>query len=256
MENYKLLCSNLSIQFKLVDNLKIKNSEEKGKAQKSDINSQIEIIGEHLKNIFSVIEINEQRWKSVDSRLRALEKKFKIEAEHLPSGDKVVIEGTEGKELEKLQKSVELLSKSIGMIKEEGVIDVVSRVDSLQAEVSKLNSKISVSGGKITPEIESTVASVHAQLVKLNEGIREHEAQLFDAQRRVAKLEKLNKVEIGGIKVPIELSGLLAAIVMLGTGVLLAMDQWEIVKSPFYVIMIGILFGVVVIAKFLMVNKE
>lgn len=240
----------------MVANLKIKNSEEKGNAQKSDINSQIEVIGEHLKNIFSVIEINEQRWKSVDGRLRALEKKFKIEAEHLPSGDNVVIEGTEGKELEKLQKSVELLSKSIGMIKEEGVIDVVSRVDSLQAEVSKLNNKISISGGKITPEIESTVASVHAQLVKLNEGIREHEAQLFDAQRRVARLEKLNKVEIGGIKVPIELSGMLAAVVMLGTGLLISVDQWDIIRSSYYTIMIGILFGVVVIVKFIMINRE
>ncbi len=75
-------------------------------------------------------------------------------------------------------------------------------------------------------------------------------------QETTLKLENQNKVTIGKIKVPVEFSGLAATIVMFGTGYLIFSDHWNIIRSPYYPIAIGILFGFVVIGKFIMTNRK
>lgn len=92
------------------------------------------------------------------------------------------------------------------------------------------------------PEIESRIASA--------------EAQLSDAEHRITKLENSNKIAIGRIKVPIELSGLVAALVLLGTGYLIYTDRWNIIRSSYYPVTIGILFGAVAIVKFVMSGRK
>ena len=73
---------------------------------------------------------------------------------------------------------------------------------------------------------------------------------------KIAKLENQNKITIGKIKVPIEFSGLMAAIVLLVTGYLISTDNWDIIRSSYYPAGIGILFGAVVMVKFLMTNRK
>ncbi len=250
----------------------MKNSEEKKSPETSiDIHGRIESLDQSL--------------RSVDNRLRAVEKRLSIKTPVLePDADMIIIEDLDKKdaqsEIEEIRKTVEALSKSLNEIKNEGVSkDLVIRVNNLQAEVSKLNNKMGIAGGgKISPEIESRVANAQAGLTKLQDKFREidqklvniekitneaHvtsiksiEAQLSDAEHRVTKLENLNKITIGKIKVPIELSGLVAALVLLGTGYLISTDQWSVIRSSYYPITIGILFGVVVIVKFIMTNRK
>ena len=81
-------------------------------------------------------------------------------------------------------------------------------------------------------------------------------SQLSSIENRILKLEKHNEITIGKIKVPIEFSGLAATIVMFVTGFLIYTDHWNIVRSSYYPISIGILFGVVVAGKFLMTNRK
>jgi hypothetical protein len=66
----------------------------------------------------------------------------------------------------------------------------------------------------------------------------------------------MNKIRIGKIKVPIEFSGLAATIVMFATGYFIYSDHWNIIRSAYYPIAIGLLFGVVVLGKFIMTNRE
>ncbi len=82
------------------------------------------------------------------------------------------------------------------------------------------------------------------------------EAKVSDAGNRITKLENQNKITIGNLKVPIEFSGLVAAIVLLVTGYLISTDRWDIIRSSYYPVSVGVLFGVVVIVKFIMTNKE
>ena len=82
------------------------------------------------------------------------------------------------------------------------------------------------------------------------------EIKVADAVDRITKLENHNKITIGKIKVPIEFSGLLASVVLLVTGYLISIDKWEILRSSYYPISVGILFGIVVIARFIATNRK
>ncbi len=105
-------------------------------------------------------------------------------------------------------------------------------------------------------ELQEELPRLHEKSMELSASIGSLEAQLSDAENRLTKLENLNKIRIGKIKVPVELSGIVAAIVLLGTGYLISQDQWGLIRSPYYPITIGILFGAVVIVKFMMTNRK
>jgi DNA-binding transcriptional MerR regulator len=81
-------------------------------------------------------------------------------------------------------------------------------------------------------------------------------SQLSSIENRILKLENVNKITIGKIKVPIEFSGLAAAIVMFVTGYLIYSDHWSIIRSSYYPIAIGLLFCAVVLVKFMMTNRK
>jgi hypothetical protein len=81
-------------------------------------------------------------------------------------------------------------------------------------------------------------------------------SQLSSIENRMSKLENVNKVTIGNIKVPIEFSGLAAAIVMFVTGFLIYSNQWTIIRSSFYPITVGVLFFAVVLVKFIMTSRK
>jgi hypothetical protein len=81
-------------------------------------------------------------------------------------------------------------------------------------------------------------------------------SQLLLIENRIFKLENVNKITIGKIKVPIEFSGLAAAIVMFVTGYLIYSDHWIIIRSSYYPIAIGLLFCAVVLVKFTMTKRK
>ena len=81
-------------------------------------------------------------------------------------------------------------------------------------------------------------------------------SQLTSIENRILKLENVNKITIGKIKVPIEFSGLAAAIVMFATGYLIYSDHWSIIRSSYYPIAVGLLFCAVVLVKFIMTNRK
>ena len=87
-------------------------------------------------------------------------------------------------------------------------------------------------------------------------GLKSIENVVSEMGSKIAKLENQNKITIGKIKVPIEFSGLMAAIVLLVTGYLISTDNWDIIRSSYYPAGIGILFGAVVMVKFLMTNRK
>ncbi|MDL5503686.1 MAG: hypothetical protein QSU88_10760, partial [Candidatus Methanoperedens sp.] len=81
-------------------------------------------------------------------------------------------------------------------------------------------------------------------------------SQISYIESRILKLENHNEITIGKIKVPIEFSGLAATIVMFATGYLIYSDHWNIIRSSYYPILVGILFGAVVIGKVIMTNRK
>lgn len=170
-------------------------------------------------DIHGRIEALDQNLRSLEHRLRAVEKRLSIKTPgtRLVGGQDIEDQGEDDVhiEIEKLRTSVKESQKS---------------VDEIRTEGRKLN------------EIEQKLAGL--------------EKTLDEKDNRIKKLENQNKITIGKIKVPIELSGLVAAIVLITTGYLISSGSWEIIRSSYYAIAIGILFGAVVLVKFIMTNRQ
>jgi hypothetical protein len=113
-------------------------------------------------------------------------------------------------------------------------------------------------------EIRDKLQEINRRLVNLEKTTQEThlndlgslKSQLSLIENRILKLENMNKITIGKIKVPIEFSGLTAAIVMFVTGYLIYSDHWSIIRSSIYPIAIGLLFCAVVLMKFMMTNRK
>ena len=177
-----------------------KSIEEKNKIEtNSDINGRIEYIDQGL--------------RSVDNRLRAVEKRL----------------------------SIKTFEPDAGYPEKENSVDDV-RFNGAIEKLEEMDRKLA--------DIEKTTQETHET------NIGSLKSQLSSIENRILKLENLNKITIGKIKVPIEFSGLAAAIVMFGTGYLIYSDHWNIIRSSYYPIAIGLLFGAVVMGKFIMTNRE
>ncbi len=183
-------------------------------------------------DIHGRLEALDQTMRSLEGRLRAVERR--LSGKGIGNDDNAVKEKDIYDEIEELINKVDSLSESVDELKNRDKTDVIV-------------------------EIENKIEGAEGGLTRLNETTRNIEKKLEafpEVERRLAKLENANKITIGKIKVPVELSGLVAAFVLLVTGFLIFADRWDIIRNSTYPISIGILFGIVVIIKFVMTNRE
>ena len=179
-------------------------------------------------------EALDQSLRSIDGRLRAVERRLSYKSSVGSGEQSQKLEYDINEEIEGLIKQISILAKSVDDMKNAVRSDILAEIE------GKLN---------------NTQAGV-ADLIETNRIIDQKLKALSETERRLLKLENANKISIGKIKVPFELSGLVASIVLLATGLLIFADKWDIIRSSYYPATIGIIFGAVVIVKFLMTNRE
>lgn len=163
------------------------------------------------------IEYIDQSLRSVDKRLQAVEKRLSIKTFEPP------------------------LEDSIPGLQIHGSVDEVL-LNEFRDKLQEIDRKLA--------NLEKTTRENHVN------DFGSLKSQLSIIENRMLKLENVNKITIGKIKVPIEFSGLAAAIVMFMTGYLIYSDHWNIIRSSYYPIAIGLLFFVVVLLKFIMTNRK
>ncbi|MDD1745565.1 MAG: hypothetical protein LUQ20_07155 [Candidatus Methanoperedens sp.] len=185
-------------------------------------------------DIHGRLEALDQSVRSVDGRLRAVERRLSYKS-HEGGGEKSpMLEYDIHDEIEEIISQVAILARSVDEIKNAGKADFLTEIES---------------------KVKSTQAGL-ACLIETNRNIEQQLSTLSETERRLERLENVNKITIGKIKVPLELSGLIAALVLLTTGYLIFADKWNIIRSSYYPITIGIIFGAAVIARFVMTNRE
>lgn len=185
-------------------------------------------------DIHGRLEALDQSVRSVDGRLRAVERRLSYKS-HGEGGEKSpMLEYDINDEIEKILSQVAILAMSVDEIKNAGKAEVLTEIES---------------------KVKGTQAGL-ACLIENNRNIEQKLTMLSETEKRLERLENVNKITIGKIKVPLELSGLIAALVLLTTGYLIFADKWNIIRSSYYPITIGIIFGAVVIVKFVMTNRE
>jgi hypothetical protein len=185
-------------------------------------------------DIHGRLEALDQSVRSVDGRLRAVERRLSYKSMGESSEKSPMLEYDIHDEIEKLLSQIAIIASSVDDIKNAGKANILTEIER---------------------KIESTQAGL-ADISETNRNIEEKLAAFSETERRMERLENMNKITIGKIKVPLELSGLIAALVLLTTGYLIFADKWNIIRSSYYPITIGLIFGAVVIVKFLMTNRE
>ncbi len=185
-------------------------------------------------DIHGRLEALDQSVRSVDGRLRAVERRLSYKSHEGGEGKSPMLEYDIHDEIEEIISQVAILAISVDEIKNAGKADVLTEIES---------------------NVKSTQAGL-ADLIETNRNIEQKLAAFSETERRLERLENVNKITIGKIKVPLELSGLIAALVLLTTGYLIYADKWNIIRSSYYPVTIGIIFGAVVIARFVMTNRE
>ncbi len=163
------------------------------------------------------IESFDQSVRSLERRLRAVERRLSIE---VPPEDSAAdsFDNTE-KLLQQTRTELSALVEEFGSLK--------TGVDNLK---------------------ETMQESLRADMDKLSDTI-------VQLDSRLERVENQNKITIGSIKVPVELSGVVGAGVLLVTGTLIFADRWDIIRSPYFSFGIAGVLAAAVLAKFYLANK-
>lgn len=153
----------------------------------------------------------------------------------------------------------------------------------MRAELAELREKISSLDGKASEPRENDINALKQQMEELQEQIQrlseghqqtKHELlhskaddsmlaltrnmqdQLEDMEKRLKKAEDRNRITIGSVKVPVELSGVVAAALIFFTGVLIMGNRWDIIRSPYFSFTIALVLAGAALLRFYMANKE
>lgn len=216
-------------------------------------------------DVYGRIESFDQSVRSIDRRLRAVERRLSISKDDyirtaLESSENIQWTDPDIDELQaefnKLRDVMEKVTSDIAAIKSDELTQVSSSVNVLRQELQAANNRIEELGGQQTSLKEDTSASVESINNAHGSQIETLTKELKDTRKRLQRQENMNKISIGNIKVPVELSGIVASVVLIVTGFLVWADRWDIIRSMYYPTGLALLFASVVIAKFIMTNRH
>jgi chromosome segregation ATPase len=216
-------------------------------------------------DVYGRIESFDQSVRSIDRRLRAVERRLSTSKDDyirtaLESSENIQWTDPDIDELraefKELRNVMEKVTSNLAAIKSDELTQVSSSVDVLRQELQAANSRIEELGGQQTSLKEDTSASVESINNVHSSQIETLTKELKDTRKRLQRQENMNKISIGNIKVPVELSGIVASVVLIVTGFLVWADRWDIIRSMYYPIGLALLFASAVIAKFIMTNRH
>jgi seryl-tRNA synthetase len=209
------------------------------------------------------IESFDQSVRSLDRRLRAVERRLSANKD-----DKgiTLIENVDPDQLidpdiRELRVDVQKCQSIIeGLIED---LEIVKSKDQNSESINSIQQEIQVISNKTKRLIEiqkSLKDDASSSLDSLNNTYQTEIAALKEeletAKLRIQRQENLNKISIGSIKVPIELSGIMASIALIITGYLIWADRWDIIRSTYFALGLALLFAAVVIVKFIITNRQ
>ncbi|HIH87134.1 MAG TPA: hypothetical protein HA304_04440 [Methanosarcinales archaeon] len=223
-------------------------------------------------DVYGRIESFDQSVRSIDRRLRAVERRLSTgkddyirtdpeSSENIHWTDPDIEELQAGyKELRaecnELYDAIEIVTSGLAAIKSNELTQLNSSVDALRQELQAASSRIEELGGQQTSLKEKTSASVESINNAHISQIETLSKELEDTKKRLQRQENMNKITIGNVKVPVELSGIVASVALIATGCLVWADRWDIIRSTYYPTGLALLFAAAVIAKFIITNRH
>ncbi|WP_445474404.1 hypothetical protein ACT9XH_08445 [Methanococcoides methylutens] len=175
--------------------------------------------GTEKEDVRGRIESFDQSVRSLEKRLRAVERRLSVE---------VPAEDVAGTVFEAQQ------PPASGDVR-----SAIEGIDKLKAEVEELRSLVE--------------GSLRVDIDKLSDKL---ETSLASQDEKLTRIEDRNRITIGSVKMPVELSGIMGAALLLLTGGLIFAGRWDILRSPYFSLGLGLALAVAVLAKFYLVNRK
>jgi len=223
-------------------------------------------------DVYGRIESFDQSVRSIDRRLRAVERRLSTTKDDytrtaLESSENIQCTDPDVEELyaefndlkaefKELHDVIEKLISDLAAIRSDELTQLNSSVDALRQELQAASSRIEELGGQQTSLKKDTSASVDSINSLHSSQIETLKKELKNTRKRLQRQENMNKISIGNISVPVELSGIVASIALIITGCLVWADRWDIIRSTYYPTGLALLFASGVIAKFIMTNRQ
>jgi chromosome segregation ATPase len=198
----------------------------------------------------------DQTVRSVEKRLRAVERRLSVDVpleDSIPEYETNFEEALKSTRIEiiSIRSEMNNIMQSSSQNHEYGIrlqelnseiIDLNSQIMELREENTKLSEQVMMKDNSETEEIQTLSVDIRNEISQLN--------------MRLEKAENHNRINIGSVKVPIELSGIVGAAILALTGFLIMNGQWNIIRSAYFSFGIALVFAVAVLMKFYMVNSK
>jgi predicted nucleic acid-binding Zn-ribbon protein len=196
----------------------------------------------------------DQSQRSFDKRLRAVERR--ISSGNMDDGEDLYIDAEfDNEEFEQLKEEIAKLK-----LDHDGLKTAIVSADSLSVELQD----VKIESSKLSTEIEELRKDNSKMHRLLEQNISQGRGdisidiknELNQLNIRLEKTEKRDRINIGSVKVPVELSGIIGAGFLTLTGVLIMQSRWDIIRSPYFSFGIALVFAVAVLIKFYVVNRS
>ncbi|WP_340819817.1 hypothetical protein [Methanolobus sp. WCC4] len=199
----------------------------------------------------------DQNVRSVEKRLRAVERRLSVD---VPPEDTIPEYETNFEEaMESTREDITSILTDIDELKQGLHVNetLENRLQELDSQLTGLNSQIAMlqeENSRLRDELEQNEPDTGLQETEeLKLEIRNEISQL---NMRLEKAENHNRINIGSVKVPVELSGIMGALILALTGYLIMVGRWDIIRSAYFSFSIALVFAVAVTMKFYVANRS
>lgn len=194
----------------------------------------------------------DQNLRSLERRLRAVERRLSMEVPPQDLiGDPANIQADliqqMRRELAELREKINSLDAKAADPRENDIKSLKQQMEELQEQFQRL------SEGHQQTKHELLHSKAEDSIQALTRTMQD---QLEDMEKRLKKAEERNRITIGSVKVPVELSGVVAAALIFFTGVLIMGNRWDIIRSPYFSFSIALVLAGAALLRFYMANKE
>jgi hypothetical protein len=120
---------------------------------------------------------------------------------------------------------------------------------SLQSAISELSN---FTYNNLKPEIEK----LDLELCNFKAQQDAKSAYIKELESRIEVLENQNRLTLGSMKIPFEISGVAGSSALFLAGFLIWSDRWDVIRSPYFSTGLAVLMAGAVFIKFYMVNRR
>ena len=190
----------------------------------------------------------DQGFRSLEKRLRAIERR--LSAGEIPEGLQQTDNHELEKEIEEIREYLDAITERLMEYKSSQSLD--EELAANRQLVLELNRRI-----ELLNEDNSKPQAVHdPDEPGYEQLVAELRNEITSLSQRLDKTENKNRIHIGSMKVPLEMSGIVGALVLALTGGLIIAGRWDIIRSPYFSFSIALALAVAVLIKFYFANNS